>query len=97
MHIYDDPMGVLTNNPTFDYHMFNLNNFMTLSKGEPENTFAQSMELKPYSRGMGAMGLPGDFSSMSRFVRAAFVKLNSVSGDSEKESVSPVTISTFVE
>ena len=88
IRIYENPVGVLTNNPTFDYHMFNLNNFMTLSKGEPENTFAQSMELKPYSRGMGAMGLPGDFSSMSRFVRAAFVKLNSVSGDSEKESVS---------
>lgn len=88
IRIYENPVGVLTNNPTFDYHMFNLNNFMTLSKGEPANTFAQGMELKPYSRGMGAVGLPGDFSSMSRFVKAAFVKLNSVSGETEKESVS---------
>ena len=44
--------------------------------------------LTPYSRGMGAMGLPGDLSSVSRFVRAAFVKCNSVSGDGEDESVS---------
>lgn len=85
--IYDNPVGVLTNNPTFDYQLFNLNNFMGLTKAEPENTFA-GMELKLYSRGMGAMGLPGDASSMSRFVRAAFVKMNAVSGTSEAESVS---------
>ena len=89
--IYENPVGVLTNNPTFDYHMFNLNNYMRLSKEDPENTFAgkdRNFELKKYSRGMGAMGLPGDASSMSRFVRAAFVKMNSVSGNSETESVS---------
>ena len=89
--IYENPIGVLTNNPTFDYHLFNLNNYMNLSKGEPANNFAQKnsgLNLKTYSRGMGALGLPGDASSMSRFVRAAFVKMNSVSGNSEMESVS---------
>lgn len=85
--IYNNPVGVLTNNPTFDYQMFNLNNYMHLTKGEPENTFGEP-GLKNYSRGMGAMGLPGDASSMSRFVRATFVKRNSVSGTSEAESVS---------
>ena len=91
IHIYDNPVGVLTNNPTFDYHMFNLNNYMSLMKGEPRSTFAEGngdLKLKTYSKGMGAIGLPGDTSSMSRFVRAAFVKMNSVSGDSETESVS---------
>ena len=87
LRIYDNPVGVLTNNPTFDYHMFNLQNYMTLSNNPPKNTFAQGMELKAYSRGMGAMGLPGDYSSMSRFVKAVFVKMNSVSGNSEEESV----------
>lgn len=87
IHIYHNPVGVLTNNPTFDYQLFNLNNYMGLSRSARQNTFAGNLELKPYSRGMGAMGLPGDASSMSRFVRAAFVKLNSVSGDSETESV----------
>lgn len=86
--IYDNPVGVLTNNPTFDYHMFNLNHYMHLRSEEPENIFSDQLELRPYSRGMGAIGLPGDASSMSRFVRAVFVKLNSISGHSEAESVS---------
>lgn len=86
--IYENPVGVLTNNPTFDYHLFQLNNYMQLSRQDPRNTFAEGLELTRYSRGMGAMGLPGDASSMSRFVKAAFVKLNSLSGDSEAESVS---------
>lgn len=86
--IYDNPIGVLTNNPTFDYHMFNLNQYMHLSSEDPNNTFAENLALKRYSRGMGAIGLPGDASSMSRFVRATFVKMNSQSGTSEPESVS---------
>ncbi len=89
--VYDNPVGVLTNNPTFDYQIFNLNNYLRLTNGDPENTFSGekgNLELETYSRGMGAIGLPGDASSMSRFVRATFVKMNSVSGNSEMESVS---------
>lgn len=88
--VYDNPVGVLTNNPTFDYQLFNLNNYMSLTNDAPQNTFAldNNLQLKTYSRGMGAMGLPGDFSSVSRFVRATFVKMNSVSIGSENESVS---------
>ncbi len=61
---------------------------MNVSAKPPENKFSKVLNLKEYSRGMGALGLPGDLSSQSRFVRAAFVKMNSVSGDSEQESVS---------
>lgn len=86
--VYDNPVGVLTNNPPFDKQMFNLNNYMHLSNKAPENNFAKSLNLEKYSRGMGAMGLPGDLSSQSRFVRVAFTKMNSISGDSEEESVS---------
>lgn len=88
LHVYDNPAGVLTNNPPFDAQMFNLNNYMALSPRQPRNRFSSRLDLAPYSRGMGALGLPGDLSSQSRFVRAAFVRLNSVSGDSEEESVS---------
>ena len=88
IRIYDNPVGVLTNNPPFDKQMFNLNNYMGLTAKSPENTFAKGLELNRYSRGMGALGLPGDLSSQSRFVRAAFVKMNSTSGSEEKESVS---------
>ena len=61
---------------------------MHLSPKCPENLFSQKLPLTTYSRGMGALGLPGDLSSQSRFVRVAFVKMNSHSGDSESESVS---------
>ena len=88
LKIYDNPVGVLTNNPPFDKQLFNLNNYMQLTAENPKNTFAKGLELNRYSRGMGAIGLPGDLSSQSRFVRVAFVKMNSVSGESEKESVS---------
>ena len=88
LHIYDNPVGVLTNNPPFDKQLFHLNDFMHLSPKQPENTFSQDLNLQTYSRGMGALGLPGDLSSASRFVRVAFTKSNSRSGDSENESVS---------
>lgn len=88
IQIYENPVGVLTNNPPFHEQMFQLSNYMNLSAGEPQNHFYSKLPLHTYSRGMGALGLPGDLSSQSRFVRAAFVKLNSVSGDSEAESVS---------
>ena len=88
LKIYDNPVGILTNNPPFDMQMFNLNNYKGLSVEPPENHFAKELDLSTYSRGMGALGLPGDLSSASRFVRAAFTKMNSVSGDSESESIS---------
>ena len=89
IRIYDNPAGVLTNNPPFPAQMFQLNNYMHLSPKEPENLFSDKLSLQKYSRGMGALGLPGDLSSQSRFVRVAFTRLNAVSGDSEEESVSP--------
>lgn len=85
--VYENPVGVLTNEPPFPCQLFNLNNYRRLAVENGESTFARRLALKAYSRGMGAMGLPGDLSSQSRFVRAAFVKLNSLSGDSEEESV----------
>lgn len=88
LNIYDNPAGVLTNNPPFNEQMFMLNNFMNLSPKQPKNLFSSKLPLTTYSRGMGALGLPGDLSSQSRFVRVAFTKMNSLSGDSESESVS---------
>ena len=86
--VYENPVGVLTNNPPFPEQMFQLNHYMHLSPKPPKNLFSDKLPLHPYGRGMGAIGLPGDLSSQSRFVRAAFVKMNSVSGSSESESIS---------
>ena len=87
LKIYENPVGVLTNNPTFDYHLLNLNNYMSLYEGESVNKFSSEIKFNNYSLGLGALGLPGDFSSASRFIKAAFVKYKSKSGSSETESV----------
>lgn len=86
--IYDNPVGILTNNPPFEVQLFSLNNYMGLSSRLAKNTFGKGLRLRRYSLGLGAMGLPGDNSSQSRFVRAAFVRFNSVSGKDEASSVS---------
>ena len=88
LKIYDNPVGVLTNNPTFDKQLFNLNNYMSLSNKSPVNTFGGDIKLNEYSRGMGAIGLPGDLSSASRFIKAAFTRANSHCQSGEMSSVS---------
>lgn len=85
--VYDNPVGVLTNNPPFPMQLLNLSNYTALSRKQPVSSFADGFSPTLYSRGMGAIGLPGDVSSMSRFVRAAFAKMNSVCEPGEKESV----------
>lgn len=85
--LYDNPTGVLTNNPPFSVQYHNLNNYMSLSTSEPQNKFSEKLNLDKYSRGMGAIGLPGDYSSQSRFVRAVFVSHNATECDTEEGSV----------
>lgn len=74
IQICQNPIGVLTNNPTFDFHMTNLANYMSLSPKSPVNQLCPNVDLPIYSRGMGSLSLPGDFSSVSRFVRGTFLK-----------------------
>lgn len=87
LKVYENQIGVLTNNPPFDFHMHNLCNYLNLSNKDPERLFAGKIPLILHSRGLGSFGLPGDLSSASRFVRAAYVKLNSVSSGDEDDSV----------
>lgn len=87
LNVYENPVGVLTNNPPFPEQLFNLNNYMNLSVRQPKNTFSKKLDLYTYSRGMGALGLPGDLSSQSRFVRAAFTALNACDCDTCEASV----------
>lgn len=88
INVYENKVGILTNNPSFNTQLFHLNNFMNLSPKNPTNSFSEKLNLFCYSRGMGAIGLPGDFSSQSRFVRAAFLKNNSPTFNTEKENIS---------
>lgn len=85
LKLYEDPYGVMTNNPPFPAMEAMIANYMQLTAEEPVNRFGAP--LKAYSRGMGSMGLPGDMSSASRFIKAAFVRNNSVAEEGELGSV----------
>ncbi len=87
LHIHDNPVGVMTNNPPFDYQLFNLNNYRNLSITNGGSGFASKLSLDNYCQGLGAIGLPGDVSSMSRFIRAVFGKENSVCEPCESAAV----------
>lgn len=87
LHLYANPVGVLTNNPPFEYQLSELQSYIGVSAQPPIDRFSDKLKLEQYSLGMGGIGLPGDHSSRSRFVRCAFTALNSVSDGSENDSV----------
>ena len=73
---YKNTVGVLTNNPTFDWHLTNLNEYIYLTPNNPKDTEWSNQELTPLGIGAGTLGIPGDFASVSRFVRAAYIRAN---------------------
>ncbi len=87
MHIHDNPVGVMTNNPPFPYQMENLEKYSYLKNNNENVVRNDNLPYVDYCQGLGAVGLPGDVSSMSRFVRIAFNKVNSVCANDEKSSV----------
>ena len=74
---YDNPIGILTNAPTFDWHLQNLRNFINLSPVEIQERKIMGMKITPFGGGSGMHGLPGDFTPPSRFVRATFLTAQS--------------------
>jgi len=70
LKLHDDPLGVLTNSPSFDWHMTNLSNYANLSATNVEPLDLSGTEIKTFGQGSGMVGLPGDYSPPSRFVRA---------------------------
>lgn len=87
LHIHNNEVGVLTNNPPFEHHIANLNNYRHLRTDNTGVARDDSLPYDAYSQGLGAVGLPGDASSMSRFVRAVFARENSVCDGGEIASV----------
>ena len=90
MQVYENPYDVLTNNPPFPFHCENVRQYLHLSAGYPENRFSGELSLSPFGQGAGAIGLPGDFSPASRFVKAVFCKSNSRCAPTEEACVSQV-------
>ncbi len=85
--VWENRIGVLTNNPPFPHHIENLKKYLHLSPKEAKGGLSERLNLSPNSRGTGALGLPGDSTSESRFVRAVFTKLNALTPDTEPGSV----------
>ena len=85
--VHEDPFGVMTNSPDFRYHVARLADYMSLSPRPAQNSFCPSCEIESYSRGLGAVGLPGDYSSSSRFVRAVYVKEHTERSDTKHGSI----------
>lgn len=81
--VYNNKVGVLANSPTFDWHLNNLDCYINVKSEQPEETKWGQQMLSPYSNGFGTIGLPGDFSSPSRFVKAAFLRNHVNVGESE--------------
>lgn len=74
--VYDNPVGVMTNNPKFDWHLTNLNEYLYITPNHPKETKWSDKKLGALGVGAGTLGIPGDFCSASRFIRIAYIRAN---------------------
>ena len=88
LKLYDNPVGVLTNNPSFEFQMTNLSQYLNLTTHCPDNCFTKAASVRPFGQGLGSFGLPGDFSPASRFVKAAYLAANSICHGDEESCLS---------
>lgn len=87
LHLMDNPIGVLSNSPDFKWHMTNLRNYMNVEPEQSVNAQWGSVELTPFGQGAGTIGLPGDYTPPSRFVRTAYLKSHVNSTNTREEAV----------
>jgi choloylglycine hydrolase len=81
LQMYDDPIGVITNAPAFDWHLTNLNNYVHLSPVNAVSETVDGLKLEPFGQGSGLVGVPGDFTPPSRFVRAFVLSQSAKPGE----------------
>ncbi|MGL5152815.1 MAG: choloylglycine hydrolase [Clostridium sp.] len=86
--VYDNPVGVMTNNPTFDWHLTNLNEYITITPNFPKETNWSDLTLKPLGVGIGGRGIPGDYGSASRFVRIAYLRSHMTALENDVAAIS---------
>lgn len=87
LKIHDNPLGVVTNSPTFDWHMTNLRNYISLRPLDVPSVKIGQVELTPLGQGSGMVGMPGDFTPPSRFVRAAIYSTTAVPSANAEEGI----------
>lgn len=88
--VYDNPLGVITNSPTFDWHMTNLQNYVNLSTLNSPPIDIDGITLQEFSQGSGLHGLPGDFTAPSRFVRAAIFSAAAIPPENTESAITQV-------
>lgn len=86
-NVFDNKVGVMTNAPAFDWHITNLHQYMGATSTQPECPTWSDLKLIPLGQGTGGIGLPGDSSSPSRFVRVAFARSQAVLGEDESSGI----------
>ena len=87
MRVHDNPVGVLTNDPNFEWHLTNLSQYVVVSNKTAEPRQMVDMLVKPYGHGLNLVGLPGDDSPASRFVRTTFFKENIISNEGKDAGI----------
>lgn len=85
--VHDNPLGVLTNSPAFDWHMTHLRNYINLTPYNVKPLHVAGIELSPFGQGSGMVGLPGDFTPPSRFVRATIFSMTAVLPNDAPEAI----------
>ncbi len=87
LKMYDNPVGVMTNAPSFDWHLTNLRNYINLHSANVKSAKLGELDLKPLGEGTGLLGLPGDITPPSRFVRAAVYANRAYQPEDEQSAV----------
>lgn len=85
--VYDNPLGVMTNRPTFDWHLTNLRNYVNLNPNDKKPLKLEGFEVEPTGVGSGMIGLPGNWTPPSRFIRLAFSGANMLKPKNATEAV----------
>lgn len=85
--VYDNKIGTFTNSPTFDWHMTNLRNFINLTPFNTKPITIDGIELTSFGQGGGMVGLPGDFTPPSRFIRAVIFSTTAIPAENSREAV----------
>lgn len=87
LEVRDNPIGTFTNSPNIDWHLTNLRNFINLTPINVKPLIVNGYELAPFGQGSGMVGLPGDFTPPSRFVRASIYSITAIPSDNADQAV----------
>ncbi len=87
LKVHANPLGVLTNSPTFDWHMTNLSNYVNLTVSNVPRLDVAGTELRGFGQGSGMLGIPGDFTPPSRFVRAVAFSKSALPVETAREGI----------